>query len=170
MAKKRKVGRPTKLKKSYYEQVTKLCMLGAIEKEIADFFHVSEATIHNWKTSDPQFLSALNAGREIADANVSNSLYKRAIGCDVPDTHFSAYEGAVTATKTRKHFPPDSTACIFWLKNRRRQDWRDEARPVSPVAIISDNDLLELARRAAFMLWEAGQIEQTDKPEAKRMN
>ncbi len=150
---KRKVGRPTKMKKSFYEQTTKLCMLGATEPELADFFHVTTATISNWKISNPKFLEALKAGKEEADANVSKSLYRRAIGYTHPDIHFSSYEGGVTQTKYTKLYPPDPTSCIFWLKNRRRQDWRDvDTRGASAIPLIDDASLVELARRVAFML------------------
>ena len=151
--KKRKVGRPTKLKKSFYEMTTNLCMLGATEKELADFLHVTEATITNWKNSDPKFLAALKAGKEEADAKVSKSLYRRAIGYEHSDIHFSSYEGDVTQTEYTKLYPPDPTSCIFWLKNRRRQDWRDvDTRgALSPVA-VDDASLLELARQVAFLI------------------
>ena len=149
----RKVGRPTKLKKSFYEQTTKLCMLGAKDEELADFFHVSVATISNWKESDPKFLEALKQGKDYADANVANSLYRRAIGYEHRDIHFSAYEGHVTQTVYTKLYPPDPTSCIFWLKNRRRQDWRDiETRGALPLLPLDDATVMELARRVAFTL------------------
>jgi len=55
------------------------------------------------------------------------ALYERAIGYTAPDCHVSQYKGIVTVTPFEKHFPPDTTACIFWLKNRKPAEWRDRS-------------------------------------------
>lgn len=125
-AKKNKGGRPSKFEPKMLEQVTKLCMLGATDQEIADFFDVSVATISNWKIQRPEFLDALKAGKEQADALVAKSLFHRAIGYEHDDVHISNYQGQITITPLIKRYPPDTTAGIFWLKNRRSQNWRDK--------------------------------------------
>lgn len=119
-------GRPTEYKKEYCEQATKLCKLGATDKDLADFFEVSEQTINAWKLKHEDFTLALKAGKQLADANVAERLYQRAMGYEHEDTYFSNYQGDVSETKTIKHYPPDSTAAIFWLKNRQPQKWRDK--------------------------------------------
>jgi hypothetical protein len=119
------VGRPTKYKDEYNEQVEKLCKLGATDKEIADFFDVDESTINNWKSTYPEFLVSIKKGKDLADANVADSLYKRATGYQHEDTYFSNFQGMVSATPYTKHYPPDPTSMIFWLKNRRKAQWRD---------------------------------------------
>lgn len=118
-------GRPSKYDPSYEKQVKKLCRLGATDKEIADFFEVTEQTINNWKLEYKEFFESIKKGKLLADANVADSLYHRAVGYDHPDTHFSSYEGTVTATSTTKYYPPDTAAAIFWLKNRRKESWRE---------------------------------------------
>ena len=105
-----KEGRPTSYKKEYNKEVIKLCRLGATDLEIADFFGICEATLYNWKHEHPEFLEAIKEGKIQSDANVSNSLYKRACGY----------------MKEGRHYPPDPTAMIFWLKNRRKVEWRDK--------------------------------------------
>jgi hypothetical protein len=120
-------GRPSKYQDTFPAQAAKLCRLGATDAELADFFGVSEQTINTWKKEHPQFLEALNEGKTQADARVVASLFSRATGYSHPDTHVSVYEGVPTLTPITKHFPPDVTACIFWLKNRNPAAWRDRS-------------------------------------------
>jgi hypothetical protein len=122
----KKVGRPSKYDQSFNKKATKLCLLGATDKDLADFFEVNEDTIHEWKKVHPEFSESIKKGKMEADAQVANRLYKRALGYKHADVHFSAYEGFVTATPTIKHYPPDPTAAIFWLKNRQPDKWRDK--------------------------------------------
>ena len=121
---KNKGGRPTDYKKIYNEQARKLCLLGSTDKSLADFFNVSEATINNWKIEHPKFLESIREGKEVADANVANALYNRAIGFSHPDTHISNYQGEITQTPVIKHYPADTGAAFIWLKNR--STWRDK--------------------------------------------
>ena len=123
--KKTKMGAPTKYNIEYNEQVEKLCMLGAIDIELADFFNVCEKTIDNWK-KDNDFLQSIKRGKEIADMKVVESLFKRANGYEHNDIHFSSYEGNVTQTPYIKRYAPDPTSMIFWIKNRRPRQWRDK--------------------------------------------
>ena len=53
------------------------------------------------------------------------SLFRRALGYDHDDVVVTSYQGDITLTPVVRHYQPDTTACIFWLKNRRPQDWRD---------------------------------------------
>jgi hypothetical protein len=73
------------------------------------------------------FSDALKAGKEPADQRVTRSLYQRAIGFHYdaekifidPDTH------EPIRVPIREYVVPDTTACIFWLKNRQPKEWRD---------------------------------------------
>ncbi len=121
------VGRPTKFKPEYVEQTYKLCLLGATDVELADFFEVSEATINNWKIDYPEFLESIKKGKIQADANVAESLYKRANGYEHPEVDIKMYEGEIIITDIVKHYPPDTAACFIWLKNRRSNNWTDKA-------------------------------------------
>ncbi len=126
MATKRSRGRPTRYKAEYTEQAFKLCLLGATDAELADFFEVSEKTINTWKDAHPDFLQSLKAGKVEADASIGERLYQRAMGYEHDDVYPSSYQGEVTLTPIKKYYPPDTTACIFWLKNRQRDRWRDK--------------------------------------------
>lgn len=119
-------GRPSKYSKEFAKQAAKLCELGATDEDLADFFGVGIRTIANWKTEHAEFLQALKGGKEKADDRVERSLYQRAVGYTYDAVHFASYQGLVTETPYREHCPPDVTAQIFWLKNRRRDEWRDK--------------------------------------------
>jgi hypothetical protein len=119
-------GRPTKYRATYATQAKKLCKLGATDRELADFFQVDVVTLNAWKTRYPRFLKSLKLGKESADARVEQSLYHRAMGYSHPDVHVSNYQGEITVTPLVKHYAPDPVACIFWLKNRRPDLWRDK--------------------------------------------
>ena len=117
---------PSSYKADYAEQAAKLCELGATDEDLADFFHVAIRTIGNWKTSHPDFLDALKSGKEMADARVERSLYQRAVGYTYDTEKIFQNRGEVVRAETRTHMPPDVSAQIFWLKNRKPADWRDK--------------------------------------------
>lgn len=125
--KKNKGGRPTKYKKEFDEQVYKLCLLGAIDDDIADFFRVDVATINRWKQRHPSFCESLKNGKQVADSDIAKSLYQRAKGYVAKETKVFAHEGIITdKIDLEKHYAPDTTACIFWLKNRSPKNWKDK--------------------------------------------
>jgi hypothetical protein len=118
------MGRPTEYREEYNEQVYKLCLLGATDEQIADFFGVSVQTIHNWCAAHPTFLESRKDGKERADANVAEALYHRALGYSHPEEKIMSYEGEVIRADTTKHYPPDTAAAFIWLKNRA--GWKDK--------------------------------------------
>lgn len=146
-------GRPSKFKPEFIEQAAKLAALGATDREAAEFFGVTESTLHLWKHTQVDFSEALKVGKETADQRVEQSLYRRAVGYAQDDIHFSAYEGVVTQTPYVKLTPPDTTAAIFWLKNRRPDLWRDvQERKVT----ITDARAEELADDELARIASAG--------------
>ena len=125
MIAKKRPGRPSSYKPEFAEQAYKLCLLGATDKDLADFFDVVESTINLWKLDQPGFSESLKKGKQIADASVAERLYQRALGYQAPDLDIKMYEGNIIETPYTRHYPPDSTAAIFWLKNRQPKSWRD---------------------------------------------
>lgn len=120
-------GRPSGYKPEYCDQAYKLCLLGADDKRIADFFEISEATLNRWKSEHPEFWESLKAGKENADAAVAASLYNRAKGYVSKKTVTATNGGIVTDVKVvDEYVVPDTTAAIFWLKNRQPKQWRDK--------------------------------------------
>jgi hypothetical protein len=125
-------GRPTKYDSSYCAQAIKLCKLGATDKEIADFFDVSESTINEWKLKFPKFSESIKKGKISADADVAERLYERAMGFEHDSEEIKVVslgngEGsAIERVRVKKIYPPDAVAAMFWLKNRQPDKWRDK--------------------------------------------
>lgn len=120
------MGRPSKFKEEFIPQAEKLCKLGATDMEIADFFEVEVRTLYRWKAENDAFCQALKAGKEVADERVERSLFARANGYEHDEVDIRVVSGEIIQTPIRKYYPPDTTACIFWLKNRRPAEWRDK--------------------------------------------
>ena len=139
-------GRPTKYKAEYTKQAEKLCKLGATDSDLADFFEVSQSTLNLWKITHKPFSESLKLGKEPADDRVERSLYERATGYSHEDTHISMFQGDITETPITKHYPPDTTACIFWLKNRRPEEFRQNPEGEAAVDDMA-TALKELAQR-----------------------
>lgn len=126
-------GRPSKFKPEFVEQAKGLAAMGATDRDAAEYFGVTESTLYLWKGAHPDFSEALKVHKEIADARVEQSLYRRALGYshDAVKIHVSA-DGKITEAPYTEHYPPDTTAAIFWLKNRKPDLWRDvKAQEVS---------------------------------------
>lgn len=119
------MARPTKFKEEYIPQAEKLCRLGATDVEIADFFEVEVRTLYRWKGENEAFCQALKAGKVEADDRVERSLFSRANGYEHDEVDIRVVGGEIVQTPIRKYYPPDTTAAIFWLKNRRPAEWRE---------------------------------------------
>jgi len=120
-------GRPTAYDDVFAKQALKLCELGATDQELADFFEVDVRTIYRWKHTHDEFCQALRAGKAVCDERVERSLYQRAIGYEQDEVKIFMPAGAAVPVYApfRAKVAPDVTAAIFWLKNRRSQEWRD---------------------------------------------
>ena len=100
---------------------------GLFDKQIAKNMGVSEATLNNYKKKYPEVKEALRKGKEVVDFEVENALFKRAIGYTIKITEQKIdKEGFVHDCERDLHIPGDVTAQIFWLKNRKRMQWRDK--------------------------------------------
>lgn len=122
------MARPSSYKPEFAKQAEKLCILGATDQEIADFFEVDVRTVYRWKHDHDEFCQALKGGKETADERVERSLYQRAIGYEQDEVKIFMPASAAEPVYApfRAKVAPDVTAAIFWLKNRRRDDWRDK--------------------------------------------
>lgn len=119
-------GRPTDYKPEYDEQAYKLCRLGAIDRDLADFFGVTEQTVNNWKNNHPTFFESIKESKADLDAKVERSLFERATGYSHPEDKIMQNNGEPVIVPTMKHYPPDPASMIFWLKNRKPAVWRDK--------------------------------------------
>lgn len=118
-------GRPTSYKPEYVRQAKKACELGATDADLADMFDVNVTTIWRWRAANEEFCNALNVCKDLPNERVVRSLYQRACGY--------SYDAVKISNGVKipyvEHVPPDTTACIYWLKNRRRDEWRDKYEP-----------------------------------------
>lgn len=134
---KKKAGRPKEDTYKKYvegkeEQIIEICTKGADNKSLAEFLGCGLTTVCNLKRDYPQFKELVSKGNKVADEAVVSALFKRAIGYDAEDTITEvkvSQDGSAQTTyvkKCKKHIPGDTTAMIFWLKNRMPDKWRDK--------------------------------------------
>lgn len=114
------------------KQALKLAFHGFTHAQMADFFDIGLSTFKRWLNKYPLFRTALKREKDIADQRVGKSLYKRALGFRYTEKTRERIFNPITKkfemmlTKTvRKYCPPETTACIFWKKNRQPDLWRD---------------------------------------------
>ena len=106
------------------EQAYKLALLGLTDEEKATFFGSSRNTFHRWKTEHPGFRDVVHRGKEIADADVAVSLYKRAKRMVVKsEKAMKGKDGGIVVAQTLTETPPDMKAAIHWLQLRCRSAW-----------------------------------------------
>ena len=104
----------------------RICQAGFTDQELADLFGVSVRTINTWKTRHVDFLQAIKAGKTEADDLVERALYHRAVGYSHEVEKPMVVDKGVRIVIYTERMPPDTTACIFWLKNRKPEEWRDK--------------------------------------------
>jgi hypothetical protein len=119
-------GRPPTYREDFVKQAFNLALLGATDEDLAAAFQVDPSTISRWKNEHPEFQEALKAGKEDANGRVAKSLYRRALGYKHKATKIFLHEGQPVTVDYIERYPPDTTAAIFWLKNRRSDLWRDK--------------------------------------------
>lgn len=97
---------------------------GMTDEQIAGNMGISARTLYRWKLQYCQICQALKKGKDVADREIENALFKRAKGYDVTETKIKTKNGVVIEkTEITKHIPGDTTAQIFWLKNRKPEYW-----------------------------------------------
>lgn len=147
------IGHPTTYKPEHCETIKKLIAIGAKDTEIADFFGVCVATIFNWRYKYPEFNESSKTSKEQYDSRVVRSLNERALGYSCLESKVFNVDGELVEKTFTKHYPPDTAACIFWLKNRQPEMWRDVRQQEITGKIERDDiDDLDLARKLVYLL------------------
>ncbi|TAL03716.1 MAG: helix-turn-helix domain-containing protein [Rhodospirillaceae bacterium] len=118
-------GRPTLYRDEFPALAYKLGLLGLTDEELATFFEVHVDTIYEWDKVHPEFSEARARGKLPADAEVAAKLYHRARGYSHKAVKIFQYEGQPVEVPYTEHYPPDTQAATWWLKNRRSRDWKD---------------------------------------------
>jgi hypothetical protein len=137
-------GRPTLYKPEHASRARELCARGATNPDLAGRFGVARSTIGQWIANHPEFAEAVQQGRDIADATAVESLFTRVTGYNHPAEKVFLYRGEPRTATYTAHVPPEIRACIFWLRNRRPEDWRAKAE-TTPEAFADDIALLDAA-------------------------
>jgi len=120
-------GRKSLFKDHMIIEGEKLARLGFTIEEIANFWNVSPRSLYRWLNKYPEFCHTLKIAKQEADQEVEKSLFKRANGYEYEEKTFEKRGDKVVLTKkVIKNMAPDTTAEIFWLKNRQPDKWRDK--------------------------------------------
>lgn len=107
--------------------VTSWARDGLTDLQIAHNLGISEDTFYTYKNKYTEFSEALKKGKEVIDFEVENALLKRAFGYKYDEITKELVDGVMVETKrVTKEVQPDTTAQIFWLKNRKPKEWRDK--------------------------------------------
>ncbi len=181
MAKKQKttaiLGRKTQYRKVLDDVVFKLCLLKAIDSEIAEVLCITESTFNLWKEKHATFSESIKKGKAEADANVAERLYERAMGYSHPEDKIfcnqvatrvekgigedrvvtTSMKQVITRVPTIKHYPPDFSSMCFWLKNRA--GWKDIQDYSLNVKVYSPEECDSIRKRLASRMIESKVID-----------
>ncbi len=130
----------TPIAEDFLKHAANYAMLGAVEKDLAQFFSISIGTLRRWLETYPEFAEAIQIGNDYADARVEQAMFHRAIGYEHPDVHISNFQGLVTITSITKYYPPDVKAGLAWLYNRRPDEWKDKRSVDYTIEVLSPDD------------------------------
>lgn len=122
----KKGGRPSKFSVVDLGQVEKLAKAGWTDEQMSAFYKVTRQTWHNWKKQHAKFFESLKDWKAEADHQVERALFQRATGYETTEERIVGHGEDAKVIEATKQFPPDTTACIFWLKNRMPEEWRDK--------------------------------------------
>ena len=103
---------------------------GLTDEQISHNIGIHPSTLYEWQNKHPEIREALKRGKEVIDRQVENALLKRALGYEYEEVKQiiekdEKGKDRKRIEKTIKHVVPDTTAQIFWLKNRKPHEWRD---------------------------------------------
>lgn len=118
---------------------------GLTDEQIAKNIGINRTTLYDWKKKEINIADALKKGKKVVDFEVENALLKRALGYEYEE---ETYENGILTKKVKKQVAPDTTAQIFWLKNRQTKKWRDKVEIADNDAIKKLDELLEAQKNA----------------------
>lgn len=122
------LGRPGVYSEHYPELARRLALLGVTDKEMASVFGISVEGLYVWDKKYPDFMKSRARGGMVADGAVAARLFHRAVGYDHEAVKIFMPQGAeepIYAPYT-EHYPPDTQAATWWLKNRQKDKWQDK--------------------------------------------
>lgn len=130
----RKPGRQSKFDQpqNNVQLIQRMCEVGLTDHEISKSLGIDPATLWRWCEAHPKLRKTIKAAKQIADDRVERSLYHKAIGYSYEAEKIFCDKGKIVRTPYIAHVPPSDVACIFWLKNRQPDLWRDRIEHVDP--------------------------------------
>jgi hypothetical protein len=141
---------------------------GLTDEQIAINMGVGLSTLKAWKTAHQAIQAALKKGKDVADREIENALFKSAMGYSVEEEIWervvdrdTGETKLVQTKKIIKHIPASQTAQIFWLKNRKPDEWRDKRVNEERIEFESDGFLEALRGETAKTFDEAGDVVET---------
>jgi hypothetical protein len=137
-------GRPTLYRPEHASRGRRLCARGATNLDLAGRFGMARSTIGQWIATHSEFAEAVQQGRDVADATAVESLFRRVTGYDHQADKVFLYRSEPRTVTYTAHVPPETRACMFWLRSRRPEDWRAKAEPM-PEVFADDIALLDAA-------------------------
>ncbi|MEJ7457333.1 helix-turn-helix domain-containing protein [Staphylococcus saprophyticus] len=117
---------------------------GLTNDQIAQNIGVTPRTLYNWAKKHVLIFQSLKRGKEVVDRQVENALFNKAIGYEYTEEQVTPDGQIVTVTKYMK---PDTTAQIFWLKNRKPNQWRDKQNIEHDAHIHQNIDLTNISEK-----------------------
>lgn len=146
---------------------------GLTEQQICHNIGISTTALYKWKNNPKcvDLVNALKKGKEVADFEVENALYKRAIGYKITvkkpikvrtekqlKDKGKIVEEHVQYVDEEAYIPPDTTAQIYWLKNRMPEKWRDKRIVEDHVEFESDGFIEALKAQSGETFKEGDSI------------
>ena len=165
-------GPPIKYNPKTFPKTAKfLAQRGATQAEIADCLGVSIRALKYWITQYLELQEAIEAGNEVFNPRIERALAERALGYSVDVEETFVIDKKLVTKTVRKHYSPDVTACIFWLKNRRPEKWRDvHRREVKDITPLKSSDELRQLLAAEFKDYIDQGLLSLPAPEMKEIN
>lgn len=140
MEAKKKAGRPSRFKSLNTDQVRRMFLIGLTDEEICHILKISHTTLWNWCFDEPGFMDSIKGWKDAADVRVEKSLFKKAKGFYQEEEQVFHHQGVISKTTVMKYYPPDTMACMYWLNNRQRLNWKQKPEAEEDESLIN-NDL-----------------------------
>lgn len=120
-----KAGQPSKKELINLQFIEALYSFNVIDEQICQLLGITRQTLDNWK-KDEKFFAAIRRGKKISNERVEKTLFERATGYTHPEEDIRVVRGEIKRTPILRHYPPETAAMTFWLKNRDKEKWRDK--------------------------------------------
>lgn len=119
---------------------------GLTNEQLAHNMGITVSTLYEWQKNHSEISEALKKGKEVVDILVENALLKRALGYEYEEERYE-FEAGICVKKTviKKHMPGDTTAQIYWLKNRKPDAWREKREYVETEEEGSMGGVIQIA-------------------------